>query len=346
MRFEPAIDRSRLLEAVRNAYALAVDSLTFEPVGLGSACYLLATHDGGRAFLRVWTHLRLDQPEAARQYTTLVVTRALHDRDLGVRLPYPLETLNGQLWADLSGMPFALAPFLEGSSPSQPLTAGVAGELGHALASLHRTTPVFAGLSLPRESLDISFEPLLQRTMAAARLGPDSRPALVSLKKRLTNWSDDIERQRRRLRIFQTAARGLDGPLVLCHTDLHVNNLLVDERGQLAIMDWDDVKLAPPEHDLWSGLGAEDVGETFAAFLDCYRRAGGAAPLSLEHFAFYLLRRYLEDFTLFLADLLDADADEREDAVLLNTLERECVGRWSRLDATLDVIAAALARAG
>src|SRR4030095_1546082 len=37
---------------------------------------------------------------------------------------------------------------------------------------------------------------------------------------------------------------------VLCHTDIHPGNLLIDTRGTLFIVDWDYPMLAPKERDL------------------------------------------------------------------------------------------------
>ena len=35
--------------------------------------------------------------------------------------------------------------------------------------------------------------------------------------------------------------------MVLCHTDAAGDNLLVDHDGALAILDWDEATIAPPE---------------------------------------------------------------------------------------------------
>ncbi len=38
-------------------------------------------------------------------------------------------------------------------------------------------------------------------------------------------------------------------PSVICHADLHPANLLRDQRGQVFVIDWDEVMLAPKERD-------------------------------------------------------------------------------------------------
>jgi spectinomycin phosphotransferase len=44
-------------------------------------------------------------------------------------------------------------------------------------------------------------------------------------------------------------------PFVLCHADIHTNNVMLDAGGQLWIVDWDDTVLAPRERDLMFAVG-------------------------------------------------------------------------------------------
>jgi aminoglycoside phosphotransferase (APT) family kinase protein len=148
----------------------------------------------------------------------------------------------------------------------------------------------------------------------------------------------DILAQHTRLRRLQRVVRGLDGPFVLCHGDLTGNNLLVDAGGQLSVLDWDWPTVAPPEHDLWAVMG-DEIG----SLLDVYYQAGGVQPLHLDHFAFYLLRRYLGDMVARLERLLDADTDANEDEELLRGMEAYGFTRWAALDTILAAIADALA---
>src|SRR5205807_8262277 len=38
-------------------------------------------------------------------------------------------------------------------------------------------------------------------------------------------------------------------PYVICHGDLHARNLIRDRAGQVGVIDWDEVLLAPKERD-------------------------------------------------------------------------------------------------
>jgi spectinomycin phosphotransferase len=248
---------------------------------------------------------------------------------MGVRVAYPLPVRDGGVWADLAGMPFALFPYLPGEMPLAEWPPALFAELGRVIAAIHRATPDLSSVLPPRETFALAFEPDLRRGLdTAAGFGPDARPGLRALRDWVLAHRENILAQIARLHGLQANVARLDGPFVLCHMDLHGKNLLVDGAGALAVLDWDDVMLAPPEYDLSAGLLVDESGAGLGVVLDAYRAAGGAAPLHLQHFAFYLLRRHVDDA-----------------AFILRGLET-CVARWTGLDETLALIAAALGRAG
>jgi spectinomycin phosphotransferase len=243
------------------------------------------------------------------------------------------------LWADLAGTPFAVFPLLPGKSPPAQLPPALWSEFARTLATLHRATPHLTDVLPPRETFALTFEPELRRGMdAVARMGPGARPGLRELHDRLVSRQTEILGQLERLHHLQRTVGRLNGPFVLCHTDLLGDNMLVNDQGQISVLDWDDATLAPPEHDLWAALG-----DGLGSILDTYREAGGAQPLHLEHFAFYLLRRYLGDMAARVERLLHEDTAGHEDEELLYGIEAYGFARWSALDDTLATIAAALA---
>lgn len=129
---------------------------------------------------------------------------------------------------------------------------------------------------------------------------------------------------------------------MLCHTDLGGSNLLVDEMGELVLLDWDEALVAPPEHDLQAAASSPH----FAEFLRTYREAGGADELHLDHFAFYLVRRYLEDLAHRLLLLLDYNTTDAEDEDALYGAHAYGFERLDALDELLVHIAASLREAG
>ncbi len=341
MKYEPAIDRARLIETVRDAYGLHAAGLAFVPVGYASVCYALHGPGGARYFLKLWPDTRPGRAVAVRRDIFLPLTRALHERGLYPRVPYPLATRDGALWAVFSGLPFAVFPFLPGHAPPPsrwPLA--LRDEFARTIAAIHRATPALADVLPPRETFAIPFADDLRRGLAAIeRIGPGERPGVRALRDLLLPRREEVLAQLARLQRLQHAVHRLSGPVVLCHTDIQGDNLLLDHRSRLSVLDWDDAAVAAPEQDLMFALG-EDFGRS----LEIYRETGGAGPLHLDRFAFYLLRRYMDDFTVRLLSVLEENHSAQEDEEALRGMELWGFAQWAALDETLAGIATALRR--
>ena len=177
----------------------------------------------------------------------------------------------------------------------------------------------------------------LARTIAAIRraaLGPDARPGLRSLRALVLPRRDEVLAQLVRLEGLQGAVRHLRGPIVLCHTDIGDDNLLVDDPGRLSVLDWDEARAAPPEYDLAAACEQE-----FARFLTVYCVAGGAGPLYLDHFAFALLRWAVGDMAVRLLSLVEGERAPEVEVEALHGIEAWGFARWRGIDATLAALA-------
>ncbi len=337
MKHEPPINRSQLIAAIRNLYGLQVAALQFVPIGFAAVCYVAVCEDGTRRFIKLWPTTHGDRAQMAQREPILHLLRALHERDL-VNVPYPLPTRSGAWWATGAGTPFAVFPFVEGQAPPSTMPPTVRSEWARTMATLHRATPALADALPPRDTFDIPFEEELRRGLTALeRMGPQARPGLRALRELVLPRRTDIMAQLARLHRLQHIVQRLRGPFVVCHTDMGGDNLLVDHNGTLVVLDWDDAMVAPPEHDLHEARGQDMVH-----FLDVYAAAGGAHPLHLDHFAFYLLRRHLADMTARLLRILKEHTTPDGDADALHGIEAWGFTQWSALDETLDGIAAAL----
>lgn len=102
---------------------------------------------------------------------------------------------------------------------------------------------------------------------------------------------------------------------VLCHTDPHLGNLLLDGED-VWLIDWDDARLAPREHDLLFVLGGvlvEQVTEAEqAAFFDGY----GPVEVDAELLAYARCVRALEELD-WGCRVLEPERPEEERAMAL-----------------------------
>jgi Ser/Thr protein kinase RdoA (MazF antagonist) len=253
--------------------------------------------------------LWLTPDDADRAVTRFPLVQHLHQTGFRARVPYPMETVDDELCLDTAFGVVALFPFLPGTTPSgwPRWSDEVLDELGRVLTDLHAVTP---SVDLPYE--DFSIDGLVPH-------------------ERLEQLQSVVGRQPQRF--------------VVSHTDLIGDNVLVGADGRLSALDWDTAMLAPPECDLAVLLQARQPVDEHALrrVLAIYP---ADVPLELDLFAFFLLRRYVADYSARVLRLqqdglsaLDV-AEAREGMVTWGSAQ------WLRLDRTLTLVQAALADRG
>lgn len=105
-------------------------------------------------------------------------------------------------------------------------------------------------------------------------------------------------------------------PFVLCHGDIHTANLLVDKRGDLFVVDWDQTISAPKERDLMF-VAAGDIEKAHEqAFFSGY----GHVDINWAALTYYRYAWVVQEFVdygkrIFTDDMGGIDEATRADAV-------------------------------
>jgi spectinomycin phosphotransferase len=114
----------------------------------------------------------------------------------------------------------------------------------------------------------------------------------------------DIDQLLERAEQFAVELQSKSLNLVLCHSDLHGGNILIDESNQLYIVDWDNPILAPKERDLmFIGGGIDHIWQSEreeAVFYKGY----GQTQINTSALAYYRYERIIEDLTVICEQLL------------------------------------------
>lgn len=255
-------------------------------------------------------------------------------RDTGVlsNVPRVVPARDGTLWARSGDSLLVLTEWIEGPPvhPQGLLPAPVRGPLARALGKLHAGTDSLALGAAPVEDYAIPFSSTLRAALEAEL--PDS---VRRYRVRIVDELATLERAGR-------VAKALDAPRVLCHTDVHGGNLVLDSAGVLWLLDWEGARLAPCEQDLAGATNAHVPREQFGEFVDTYRAARGArVELHAELFEFYYRRRCLEDLDAFLRQLREGIGPS--DALAL--VRSECLDWLDRMDDDVGFVRDALSGA-
>ncbi|MFI6479993.1 phosphotransferase enzyme family protein [Nonomuraea sp. NPDC050663] len=203
-----------------------------------------------------------DPPSDARIEMELDFTRRAGQA--GVRSPQSRPDRRGRhLVATPHGTWLRLYEWLELTSVDLA-DAGLPAELGTLLARLHRAAP-----SARRELDGIVQHPWYHRVAPIPE-----------------RWAE----------LCAVLAPPDQDELVLCHRDLHPENVLRDERGELVVVDWDNLGTATPSRELagalfdWFCDGPEPDLGAMRRMYDSYVAEGGPGRVARQ-----------EDFTMLVA---------------------------------------------
>jgi spectinomycin phosphotransferase len=133
--------------------------------------------------------------------------------------------------------------------------------------------------------------------------------------------------------------------LVLCHADTHGGNILLSDRDELFIVDWDYPILSDKEHDLmfvgggFIGAGMDDIvrrNQEEALFYDGY----GKTEINFAALAYYRYDRIINDISAYCEQLLltDAGGADREPAFKSVTENFELNGMIASADETYKLL--------
>ncbi|CDZ75783.1 serine/threonine protein kinase [Legionella massiliensis] len=105
---------------------------------------------------------------------------------------------------------------------------------------------------------------------------------------------------------------------VLCHTDIHAGNILVDDNDSIHIIDWDEPMLAPKERDLmFIGGGVGNVwnrSHEVSWFYEGY----GNLSINKTILSYYRHERIVEDVAIYGQDILAEKQTEQSRLEMLH----------------------------
>ena len=287
----------RIAAILNEYYGLEAVSSERQPGGW-SALAFLVRDAGTRYFLKAYPK---DRPSAVRwtadisRYIPLV--RWLHDHtSLKNNIANPIFTKQHQYQCEDDAFVYLLSEYIDGPTiGDNPLNPDQVSELARILGLLHQSTaavPDELKIKQNVERFEIDFcdpltafihDDLSKRDDPLARIiGPEARCLL-----------DRIEQIRQLSQLLQSKPL----PFVLCHADAHGWNII--QGPQMVLLDWECLRLAPQEQDL-----ILPVTELYAArFLFEYRKYMHYTEPDLDAFAFYYLKRKLEDIWEWIKNL-------------------------------------------
>ena len=307
MKVDNTFDKTELLEHLRDAYALPLQSITFFPEGEDSYGYIVASETGRKYFAKASTSV----PNSRLQVASLLKNRC---NVSGVVAP--LETQKGSLSVPWQDFQVALFPFIEGKSRwdlwkvGEDFTDTELCQTAALLATIHDCTDSVDLAYLPVAEYSLPLrEELYEVLEAPQEIRPQNRYQ-QQLLGAIAQYRSEIFQTLERYDNLGCSAAAQQTPFVITHGDPTPGNLILDTENRLHLIDWDGVCLGPPEKDLVSF-----TGERFEIVLESYlAERQNRVTLHADIFGFYIYEWVINEIRDYGTKILFKNNDARQNA--------------------------------
>jgi spectinomycin phosphotransferase len=272
-----------IIRCIEEHYRLKIIDLEF--LALGNAphtwVYMISTSDAMRYFLKI------KQGEVT--FTSVNIPYYLLDSGIK-QVVASVPTKSGHLWTSLHEYSLILYPYIDGKSGLQVgLSIDQWRELGAILRNIHLThLPSTIRSLIEYESFVLKPSWLHTINTLQQMLGHHGHKSGFDVEF-TTFWLEHLTEingiVKRASELGQLLSKRML-PFVLCHSDIHTANILVNEQNQLFIVDWDRPILAPQERDIMFILeGIEPHSHSEHAFILGYGETR-LDPLALAYYRY------------------------------------------------------------
>ena len=297
---KPDLQDEEVVACLQDEYGVLAVQVAFLPLGAdrNTAVYRVVADDETLYFLKLRSGV-FDE-------TSVALPRFLSDQGIA-QIIAPLTNKAGQLWARLDTFKVILYPFVEGHNGYEvAMPDRQWSEFGSAFKRIHTAAvpPTLIG-HIRQETYSPQGRAIVKASLERVEDGVFNDSVAVRLAAFLKAKHDEIldlvRRAERLARALQ--ARSLES--VLCHSDIHAGNVLIDANGALYIVDWDDPILAPKERDLmFIGGGQGFIGHTAQEEETLFYRGYGQTEIDPIALAYYRYERIVQDIAVYCEQLL------------------------------------------
>jgi len=306
------ISEQRIVDCLITDYGIDVSTLTFLPLGadMHASVYKAQARDKSAYFIKI---KRSHGPDVS----SLIID---HLQDAGIKQVIPiLKTIDDHPTKQIGEFTLTVSPFIEGQDGfSRALTDDQWVMFGKTLRKVHEIeVPPPLQATLRRESYSPQWREVARSLFAHIESEPKGDEVAVQLqtfmKQRITLIHRLVERAEQLAQKLQTESP----EFVLCHSDIHGGNLLMDGNDAIYMVDWDAPIMAPKERDLMFIGGAVANVWNQPREEELFYKGYGKAEVNMEILAYYRHERIVEDIAEYGQQLLLTSTGDQQDRLQL-----------------------------
>jgi len=280
-------------------YGLNASTINKLPLGadLDAVVYKAQTEDGYAYFVKVKRGQQDNIGPSILQF--------LHNAGVHHICP-SINTLTGQTTLNVANFSIMVFPYITGQDGfNRDLTESQWYEFGKALRQIHdaKVDPLTQS-KIRKEYYSSQYREEVRALYDHIKLTSHNDHAANIFISLLLEHKEAIHQIVDRSEHLAKDAQVKSAPLVLCHSDIHAGNILINTQENLTIVDWDDPIMAPKEQDLmFIGGGVGNVwNKPFE--IELFYKGYGEIDINKMLLAYYRFERINKDIAEYGRELL------------------------------------------
>lgn len=299
MHTEPFLSDQYIIDCLHAHYGINIITLTFLPLGAdnNASVYKAEAQNNSSYFVKL--------KHGHHHSIGITISQLLHE--VGIQqIISPVKTLQGHLTQRIGDFTLILYPFIKGQDGfTRALTDGQWLTLGKTLRQVHEIdVPSSIRQRIRRESFSSKWREIVRSLYIHMETKPTGDKVALKLLAFMKKNILIIQRLVDRAEQLAQILRNESSQFVLCHSDIHGGNVLINKDDNIYVVDWDAPIMAPKERDLmFIGGGVANVwnkSHEEALFYKGY----GKIEVNKTILAYYRHERIVEDIAEYGQELL------------------------------------------
>jgi len=297
-----------IIDCLNINYGIAVNTLILLPVGadMNAFIYKAKTHEGTSFFVKL---------KRGHRYDMSVAILALLQTSGIQQIITPITTTGGELTRHINDFTLTVYPFVDGQNGfCYNLTDDQWITLGKVLRQVHEFhVPPSIKDKIRKEDYSGKWREIVLALDAHIDGNFTDDETALKLQAFMKKHRAIIHRLVNRAESLSQKIQKLSFEFVLCHSDIHGGNVLIDRNGAIYIVDWDDPIMAPKERDLmFIGGGVANTWNN-PREEEFFYKGYGKTKINRTLLAYYRHERIVEDIAEYGQALLLTPAGGEKD---------------------------------
>lgn len=288
-----------IINCLDTHYGIKVATLTFLPLGADvfSAVYKAQTLDQTSYFIKL--------KHGHHHDISVEIVELL--KNVGIQqIISPIKTIHGRPSQYIDDFTLIVYPFINGQDGfNRSLTEDQWMTFGKTLRQLHELeVPLSFQSRIRRETYSAKWRKDVRSIYAHVEAKPTVDEIALKLQKFMKKNMPSIRRLVNRAEELGGKLQNHSPHFVLCHSDIHAGNVLMNGDAVIYLVDWDEPIMAPKERDLMFIGGG--VGNVWNQPLEekLFYKGYGKVEINPTVLAYYRHERIVEDIAIYSQELL------------------------------------------